>query len=1306
MRLSFWTEKLRQRMAGLSRRRHVSQASYPAERCEDRCLPTVSALLITNALNPLQQDLTIVCDSADDITVGVSGGNVQIQVGVNGGAQTALISQPTVAPASLARIDIFGSDAANIINLRGVTTANGFGATLVVTANAGDSNDRLDATGSNIAMSLLGGNGADVLIGGIANDTLEGNDGADTLTGDLGNDTLLGGNGADSLLGNAGLDSLNGGDGADSLNGGDDADNIFAGNGADSIDGGIGNDTLNGDGGNDTINGNDGNDSILGGADQDSILGGNGTDSILGQGGNDIIDGQVGNDTIYGGDGTDSLSGGDGDDIISGDAGNDTLEGGNGNDSMLGGSGNDTLSDDFVTGPNSLIGQDTLLGQGGNDILISRGGVDSLDGGSGNDLLDARPLELNIDDLSFAEGDNVRTVTFTVRLSVAVTTAVTVNYATSSDGTVTGGTATAGTDYVATSSVNGPLLFNPGETTKTISVTILGDAFLESDETFFVTLSNALGAQINDGRAEGRILNDDTTPVPPVLDIVLLFDGTGTFLNTAQSLAVTFPLIISQLQTQYPGGDFAFGVARFQDYRINGLPAERPYTLNQPLITDDTPNFQVAINAALRRAMPNTAGTIPESNIEGLFQLATGSGFDGNNDGDSVDSGPAGLASTQSNPGAGGDVPAYSTFTPDAPNNVLPPTVPVANSNDGIGFRPGARHIVLLATDQGTTYLADGATVYTGVGGVTVPAAQLTQFGGANSPPNGATIQATINALVARNIEVIGLGDQSSAGNGANARPRPELEGIATLTGAINRNVFPIENNITPGPSADDIQPGQSLFFRIDQNDPVGLANTIVLGITGDVGTLAPPPPPSAPPLPSTGDDTLLGADGNDTLLAGTTNDLLNGGAGNDSIDAGAGNDTIFGGSGIDTINGGDGNDSLNGQGGNDLIEGGAGDDQFVWEGAADGKDTVSSASGFDTISVDGTGAGDIYSIGQSTTGELTVTDTGIALVVSSNIFNVVVNGNGGNDSITVGSLSKVPGLVLTINGGDGNDSINASSALLGLVRLGINGNAGNDTLTGSASNESLDGGDGNDSIFAGAGNDSVIGGLGDDNLSGQDGNDTLNGGDGDDNVVGGNGNDAILGGIGNDTLQGQAGNDTVQGEDGDDYASGLTGNDSLVGGTGFDTLDGGDNDDTLAGDFGDDSLIGGAGADKLRGGDGNDTLDAGDGDDELNGGDGDDLLTAGAGSDGLDGGDGNDVMNGGSGNDVLSGSDGNDSMAGGSGNDTLLGGDGDDSINGQGGGDIIAGNQGVDTLVFDVSDVVNEAFMLSQALMDKLDGK
>ena len=95
MRLSFWTEKLRQRMAGLSRRRRAPSTGNQAERFEERCLPSVSALLFADPFNPALQDLTILCDGPDDISVSVSGGNIQIQVGQNGGVQTTLLGQPS-----------------------------------------------------------------------------------------------------------------------------------------------------------------------------------------------------------------------------------------------------------------------------------------------------------------------------------------------------------------------------------------------------------------------------------------------------------------------------------------------------------------------------------------------------------------------------------------------------------------------------------------------------------------------------------------------------------------------------------------------------------------------------------------------------------------------------------------------------------------------------------------------------------------------------------------------------------------------------------------------------------------------------------------------------------------------------------------------------------------------------------------------------------------------------------------------------------------------------------------------------------
>ncbi len=119
-----------------------------------------------------------------------------------------------------------------------------------------------------------------------------------------------------------------------------------------------------------------------------------------------------------------------------------------------------------------------------------------------NDDVAVTPPTVSIGNASKAEGNSgTSNISFTVTLSKASTTPVTVNYATSN------GTATAGQDYTAGS---GTITFAAGETAKTVSVAISGDATVESDETFTVTLSNANGATISAASAVGTITNDDT----------------------------------------------------------------------------------------------------------------------------------------------------------------------------------------------------------------------------------------------------------------------------------------------------------------------------------------------------------------------------------------------------------------------------------------------------------------------------------------------------------------------------------------------------------------------------------------------------------------------------------------------------------------------------------------------------------------------------------------------------------------------------------------------------------------------------
>lgn len=73
--------------------------------------------------------------------------------------------------------------------------------------------------------------------------------------------------------------------------------------------------------------------------------------------------------------------------------------------------------------------------------------------------------------------------------------------------TTGGGTASAGTDHAAVSSAT--LSFPPGQTLKTITVSVKGDTVTEPKETFFLNLSTAVNATISDPRGQATIVNDD-----------------------------------------------------------------------------------------------------------------------------------------------------------------------------------------------------------------------------------------------------------------------------------------------------------------------------------------------------------------------------------------------------------------------------------------------------------------------------------------------------------------------------------------------------------------------------------------------------------------------------------------------------------------------------------------------------------------------------------------------------------------------------------------------------------------------------
>jgi hypothetical protein len=307
------------------------------------------------------------------------------------------------------------------------------------------------------------------------------------------------------------------------------------------------------------------------------------------------------------------------------------------------------------------------------------------------------------------------------------------------------------------------------------------------------------------------------------VDVFFLFDDTGSFAGRVPTVTGIFGALVNDLQAALPGVSLAYGVGRFEDYGgpATGFSSEnstgRPFILNQPIVTTDTAGFSTLITAALNRTAPGFGGDTPESNIDALFQIATGAGFDANGNGSTLDSGPAGAAATQSAPGTSGDVPAFGS-------NVAA----TSGTLGGVGFRPRALHLVIQAGDVCpiSAYTA-GQPVpssITGAGGATVPSSALrctnsvggSRFGfvsnslstsgntvsGAVVPRGAPAVPDAVAALNALGIRVIGLADGGTPIRnpvGPSGGTSVFMSAMALLTGATDQTGNPLVFNISGG---------------------------------------------------------------------------------------------------------------------------------------------------------------------------------------------------------------------------------------------------------------------------------------------------------------------------------------------------------------------------------------------------------------------------------------------------------------------------------------------------------------------------
>jgi len=309
--------------------------------------------------------------------------------------------------------------------------------------------------------------------------------------------------------------------------------------------------------------------------------------------------------------------------------------------------------------------------------------------------------------------------------------------------------------------------------TETVSITLPNNTFTEEVDIFFL---------IDDS-------NSFTFSSPLYTDVSS---------NSPKGVAIDgFNQLITEIQTNSPELNFGFGVGLFEDYIdfVRYLPfsqfsGDRPFILNQPIITPGSPEFETIIASALGRGAGGAGAG--ETYIEALYQTATGVGFDNNNDGDTLDA---------------GDVPSFNDFVGNQSQNSLISTGKLG----GGGFREGALPIIIVATDTGSVYQPDGLTEITGIDGTVLPASQFQDAGRAATPQGrGATIQGTVDALNSLGALVIGLGTD---GNDS-AAPRQTLESLSLLTGGVNTSNTTIDSGI----DGDDIAPGDPLYFTLPSN--------------------------------------------------------------------------------------------------------------------------------------------------------------------------------------------------------------------------------------------------------------------------------------------------------------------------------------------------------------------------------------------------------------------------------------------------------------------------------------------------------